>query len=118
VLTGVHSQFEQKEVSFGFYRRFRPFSSCCFCSFRRRTSVKHLKTRCPGDQNLQQTLENAANTLGISKEQVVSAIEQAALLKLPSTVANTARLADFLASDGAATLTGAIVNASGGTVID
>ena len=48
----------------------------------------------------------------------MSAIEQAALLKLPSTVANTARLADFLASDGAATLTGAIVNASGGTVID
>jgi hypothetical protein len=34
------------------------------------------------------------------------------------TVADTVRLAAFLASDGAATLIGAIVNASGGAVID
>jgi 3-oxoacyl-[acyl-carrier protein] reductase len=69
-------------------------------------------------RTIQQSVENVAHTLGISKEQVVSAIEQAALLGRPSTVADTARLAAFLASDGAATLTGAIVNATSGTVID
>src|SRR6266436_2591073 len=40
--------------------------------------------------------------------------EQASLLKRLSTVANTARVAAFLASDGARTLTGAILNVSDG----
>jgi hypothetical protein len=44
------------------------------------------------------------------KEQVVSAIEQASLLKRPSTITDTARLAAFLAQDAVATLTGTIVN--------
>jgi 3-oxoacyl-[acyl-carrier protein] reductase len=69
-------------------------------------------------RTIQQSVENVARTLSISKEQVMSAIEQASLLKNHSTVANTARLAAFLASDGAATITGAIVNATSGTVID
>jgi 3-oxoacyl-[acyl-carrier protein] reductase len=73
---------------------------------------------CPGamveTRTIQQSIENAANTLGVSKEQVVSTIEQATLLKHLTTVADTARLAAFLASDGAATITGAIVNASTG----
>jgi NAD(P)-dependent dehydrogenase (short-subunit alcohol dehydrogenase family) len=69
-------------------------------------------------RTIQQSVENAVNTLGISKEQVVSAIEQATLLKRLTTVADTARLAAFLASDGARTITGAIVNASSGAIID
>jgi NAD(P)-dependent dehydrogenase (short-subunit alcohol dehydrogenase family) len=69
-------------------------------------------------RTIQQSVENAINTLGISKEQVVSVMEQATLLKRLTTVADTARLAAFLASDGAATITGTIVNASGGAVID
>src|SRR6266566_1294257 len=69
-------------------------------------------------RTIQQSLENAAHTLGISKEQVVSMFEQRSLLKRLPTVADTARLAAFLASDGARTLTGAIVNASSGSVID
>ena len=48
----------------------------------------------------------------------MSRFEQATLLKRLPTVADTARLAAFLASDGARTLTGAIVNASSGSVID
>jgi enoyl-[acyl-carrier-protein] reductase (NADH) len=52
------------------------------------------------------------------KEQIVSLFEQRALLKRLPTVADTARLAAFLASDGARALTGVIVNASCGTVID
>jgi NAD(P)-dependent dehydrogenase (short-subunit alcohol dehydrogenase family) len=69
-------------------------------------------------RTIQQSLENAAKTLGVSKEQVVSIIEQRTLLKRLPTVADTARMVAFLASDGAATITGAIVNASSGIVTD
>lgn len=67
---------------------------------------------------MQQTFENIAQTLDVSQEQVVPMLEQGALLGSLSIVADTARVAAFLASDGARTLTGAIVNASSGKVID
>jgi 3-oxoacyl-[acyl-carrier protein] reductase len=67
---------------------------------------------------IQQSLEAAAGRLSVPKEQLVSTLEQSTLLKRLPTVADTARLAAFLASDGARTLTGAIVNASSGGVID
>jgi NAD(P)-dependent dehydrogenase (short-subunit alcohol dehydrogenase family) len=69
-------------------------------------------------RTIQQSVENVAHTLGISTAQVVSWYEQGSLLKRLSTVADTARLAAFLASDGARTLTGTILNASNGSVID
>jgi NAD(P)-dependent dehydrogenase (short-subunit alcohol dehydrogenase family) len=69
-------------------------------------------------RTIQQSAENVAHTLGISKSQVVSRFEQATLLRRLPTVADTARLAAFLVSDGARTVTGAIVNASSGSVID
>jgi NAD(P)-dependent dehydrogenase (short-subunit alcohol dehydrogenase family) len=69
-------------------------------------------------RTIQQSVENVAQRLSISKEQVVSTFEQRTLLKRLPTVADTARLAAFLASDGARALTGAIVNASSGSVID
>ncbi len=69
-------------------------------------------------RTIQQSVENVAQTLGISKEQIVSTLEQRTLLGRLPTVADTARLAAFLASDGAQTLTGTIVNASSGFVID
>lgn len=69
-------------------------------------------------RTIQQSFGNTAQRLEISKEQVVSMFEQRTLLKYLSTAADTARLAAFLVSDGARTLTGAIVNASSGMVID
>ncbi|MBV9228988.1 MAG: SDR family oxidoreductase [Chloroflexi bacterium] len=69
-------------------------------------------------RTIQQSFENVAHTLGISKEQVASRYTQGSLLKATLTVADTARLAAFLASDGARTLTGTILNASNGSVID
>lgn len=69
-------------------------------------------------RTIQQGIERAANTMGVSKAQVVSQFEQATLLKRLTTAADTARVAAFLASDGARTITGAIVNASSGRVID
>jgi NAD(P)-dependent dehydrogenase (short-subunit alcohol dehydrogenase family) len=67
---------------------------------------------------IQQSLETAARQLSLPKEQVVSRLEQSSLLKRLPTSADTARLAAFLASDGARAITGAIVNASSGSVID
>ncbi len=69
-------------------------------------------------RTMQQTFENIAQTLDVSQEQVVPMLEQGALLGSLSIVADTARVAAFLASDEARTLTGAIVNASSGKVID
>lgn len=69
-------------------------------------------------RNIQQTFENVAHMLGISKAQVESQFAQRTLLKSIPTVADTATVAAFLASDGARTLTGAILNASSGAAID
>lgn len=69
-------------------------------------------------RTIQQGIERAANALGVSQAQVVSQFEQATLLKRLSTAADTARIAAFLASDGARTITAAMVNASSGRVID
>jgi NAD(P)-dependent dehydrogenase (short-subunit alcohol dehydrogenase family) len=71
-----------------------------------------------GTRTIEQSFENVAHTLGVSQAQVVSLFEQGSLLKSSSTVADTARVAAFLASDGARTFTGAILNASSGRVID
>jgi NAD(P)-dependent dehydrogenase (short-subunit alcohol dehydrogenase family) len=72
----------------------------------------------PETRTIQQTLDNTVKTLGVRPEQIMSMLEQKTLLGRLSTVADTARLAAFLASDGAQTMTGAIVNASSGAVID
>lgn len=69
-------------------------------------------------RTIQQSVENAVQRLAISKEQVISMFEERTLLKSLPTVVDTARLAAFLASDGARVLTGTIVNASSGSVID
>jgi 3-oxoacyl-[acyl-carrier protein] reductase len=69
-------------------------------------------------RTMQQTVENIAHQFRVSKTQVVPMFEQNMLLGSLSTVADTARLAAFLALDGARTLTGAILNASSGRVMD
>lgn len=69
-------------------------------------------------RTIQQGIERVVNTMGVAPAQVVSQFEQATLLRRLSTAADTARVAAFLASDGARTITGALVNASSGRVID
>ena len=69
-------------------------------------------------RTIQQGVERIVNATGVSKAQVVSQFEQATLLKRLSTAADIARVAAFLASDGARTITGALVNASSGRIID
>lgn len=69
-------------------------------------------------RTMQQSLENAVGAFGLSKEQIVAGFAQRMLVQRFTTVEDTARLAAFLASDSARTITGAIVNASSGAVID
>jgi 3-oxoacyl-[acyl-carrier protein] reductase len=69
-------------------------------------------------RTIQQGIERVVNTMGVTPAQVVAQFEQATLLRRLSTAADTARVAAFLASDGARTITGALVNASSGRIID
>jgi NAD(P)-dependent dehydrogenase (short-subunit alcohol dehydrogenase family) len=69
-------------------------------------------------RTIQQGIERVVNAMGVSQAQVVSQFEQATLLGRLSTAADTARVAAFLASDGARTITGTFVNASSGRIID
>lgn len=69
-------------------------------------------------RTIQQGIERVVNTVGVTPAQVVAQFEQATLLRRLSTAADTARVTAFLASDGARTITGALVNASSGRIID
>ena len=69
-------------------------------------------------RTIKQTYENAARMMEMPKEQVRAGNEKGSLLKSSSSTADTARLAAFLVSDEARTLTGTILNASSGRVID
>ncbi|MDQ2714243.1 MAG: SDR family oxidoreductase [Chloroflexota bacterium] len=69
-------------------------------------------------RTIQQGIERVTNAIGVSQAHVVAQFEQATLLKRLTTAADTARVAAFLASDGARTITGALVNASSGRIID
>ncbi len=69
-------------------------------------------------RTIQQSVENTMQRLAMSKEQIISMLEERTLLGYLPTVADTARLAAFLVSDSARALTGTIVNASSGFVID
>jgi len=67
---------------------------------------------------IQQSMHRVAQAMSISPEQAQARLEQATLLKRLPVAADTARLAAFLASDGARSITGAIVNASSGAAVD
>ena len=81
--------------------------------------VAGIRTGAMGEtRTIQQGVERVVSTMGISQAQVMAQFEQATLLKRLTTAADTARVAAFLASDGARTITGAIVNASSGRIVD
>jgi 3-oxoacyl-[acyl-carrier protein] reductase len=64
------------------------------------------------------TIQQAFRTLGPSKEAIWDNIKQGYLLKRMPVVDDTAKIAAFIASDRANSLTGAIINTSGGEVLD
>ena len=69
-------------------------------------------------RTIQQSVDTVARQQSVAREQVLARFEQATLLKRLTTADDTARLAAFLASDQAQSITGAIVNASSGHIMD
>jgi NAD(P)-dependent dehydrogenase (short-subunit alcohol dehydrogenase family) len=69
-------------------------------------------------RTMQQTYEMAGEATGIPKEKMQEIVASRALLRRSPSVAETARLIAYLASDEASALTGAIVNSSCGQVLD
>jgi NAD(P)-dependent dehydrogenase (short-subunit alcohol dehydrogenase family) len=69
-------------------------------------------------QTMQQTYEQAGRAMGIPSEKMQEIVASRALLRRSPSIAETAKLIAFLASDEAAAVTGAIVNSSCGQVLD
>jgi 3-oxoacyl-[acyl-carrier protein] reductase len=69
-------------------------------------------------RTIHQTFENMGRTIGLTREQFTEQVKQQTLLKYMPVVDDTAKIAAFLASDHANSITGAIVNSTCGQVID
>jgi 3-oxoacyl-[acyl-carrier protein] reductase len=72
----------------------------------------------PQTRTIQQSYELGGPALGLSKDQMAELILSTTLLRRSPSLADTAKLIAFLASDEADTLTGAIINSSSGQVLD
>ena len=66
----------------------------------------------------QQTIQLGAQAMGVPKEKMAAIITSRPLLRRSPTLADTAKLVSFVASEEASTLTGAMINASCGLVLD
>ena len=66
----------------------------------------------------QQTIQLGAQAMGVPKERMAEIITARPLLRRSPTLAETARVVSFVASEEANTLTGAIINSSSGLVLD
>jgi NAD(P)-dependent dehydrogenase (short-subunit alcohol dehydrogenase family) len=69
-------------------------------------------------RTIQKTMEAVANQMHITKEQALASMADLNFLKRPATVADTAKAAVLLASDGASMMTGTVVNATAGAALD
>jgi len=69
-------------------------------------------------RTIQQLVEAQASQMNISKEQAVAMMAGFNFLKVPAKVADTAKLAAFLASDHARLMTGTVVNSTAGAALD
>jgi len=67
---------------------------------------------------IQQVMEFMSGQMNITKEQAVAQIASFNFLKTPASIADTAKLAAFLASDRARLMTGTVVNSSAGAALD
>jgi 3-oxoacyl-[acyl-carrier protein] reductase len=69
-------------------------------------------------RTIQQSIEFGARTTGLSREQFAEQLKENYLLRRQPVSDDTAKIAAFLASDRASTMTGAIINATCGHVVD
>jgi enoyl-[acyl-carrier-protein] reductase (NADH) len=69
-------------------------------------------------RSIQDTMDFLADKLNVTKDQAMAQIAQSNFLKVPATVEDTANAAVLIASDRARMLTGTVVNATAGAVLD
>jgi 3-oxoacyl-[acyl-carrier protein] reductase len=69
-------------------------------------------------RTIQQSIEIGARTTGLTRKQFAEQVKQSYLLRRQPVSDDTAKIAAFMVSDRANTITGAIINASCGHVID
>jgi enoyl-[acyl-carrier-protein] reductase (NADH) len=67
---------------------------------------------------IQQNLESMGKTIGLSKDEFADNLKQAFLLKRWPVLDDIGKIATFIASDHANTITGATINATCGHVLD
>jgi 3-oxoacyl-[acyl-carrier protein] reductase len=72
----------------------------------------------PDSRTIQDTTHVLAEMMGATADQAAAGLAQSTMLKVSPTTADTARAAALLASDQAAMMTGAVLNASAGAVPD
>jgi NAD(P)-dependent dehydrogenase (short-subunit alcohol dehydrogenase family) len=65
-----------------------------------------------------ETVDALASRMNVPRDQVIARLASLNFLKVPATVADTARAAVFLASDGARMMTGTVVNATAAAALD
>jgi len=68
--------------------------------------------------NIQEVLSGMAKIIGVPKEALMQQVKEKCVLKRGSTLVETAEVIAFIASDRASSITGAIINASCGEVLD
>ena len=69
-------------------------------------------------RTIQQTMDAVVSRMGITKDQAIANIASLNFLKVPASIADTAKLAAFLASDRARMMTATVVNSTAGAALD
>jgi len=69
-------------------------------------------------RTIQQTMDILPSKMNAPREQMIARIANLNFLKIPASVADTARAAAFLASDRARMMTGTVVNSTAGAALD
>jgi 3-oxoacyl-[acyl-carrier protein] reductase len=69
-------------------------------------------------RTIQETMAMIAKAQGLPTEKIAAGLQAIALAKAPNTTEDTAKILAFLASDAGKTITGAIINTSGGRMLD
>jgi len=67
---------------------------------------------------IEETMDALASQMNVPRDQMTARIASMNFLKVPATVADTARAVAFLASDHARMMTGTVLNSTAGAALD
>src|SRR6266852_4609837 len=69
-------------------------------------------------RTMQQTMDTLAGQMNVTRDQMIARMASLNFLKVPASIADTAKLPVFLASDRARMMTGTVVNSTAGAALD